>query len=122
MSSGNLQHVSSPFPASEREAIRSFYGDLLGLTELPVPTTLSHMDLVWFSAGSGLELHFFPGAPDRNADRHFCLDVTDLAGTRQRLIEHGGEPYDDIPIPGRPRFFCRDPVGNLVEFTTIERA
>jgi catechol 2,3-dioxygenase-like lactoylglutathione lyase family enzyme len=122
MSTGNLQHVSSPFPAGEREAIRSFYGDLLGLTELPVPATLSHMDLVWFSAGAGLELHFFPGTPDPTADRHFCLDVADLAGTRQHLLDHGGAPYDDIPIPGRPRFFCRDPAGNLVEFTKIERA
>jgi catechol 2,3-dioxygenase-like lactoylglutathione lyase family enzyme len=122
MSSVSLQHVSSPFPAGERQAIRTFYGDLLGLTEVPVPATLSHMDLVWFSAGHGLELHFFPGPPDPTAARHFCLDVADLAETRQRLVEHGGEPYDDIPIPGRPRFFCRDPAGNLVEFTTIERA
>jgi catechol 2,3-dioxygenase-like lactoylglutathione lyase family enzyme len=122
MASSSLQHVSSPFPAGERQAIRTFYGDLLGLTEVPVPATLSQGDLVWFSAGPGLELHFFPGTPDPTADRHFCLDVADLAGTRKRLVEHGGEPYDDIPIPGRPRFFCRDPVGNLVEFTSIERA
>ena len=121
MSPGSLQHVSSPFPAGEREAIRTFYGDLLGLAEVPVPTTLSHMDLVWFSAGPGLELHFFPGATDPSADRHFCLDVADLAETRRRLVEQGREPYDDIAIPGRPRFFCRDPVGNLVEFTTIQR-
>ena len=32
----------------------------------------------------------------------------------------GLEPYDDTPIPNRPRFFCRDPAGNLVEFTHIE--
>ncbi|HEV2028334.1 MAG TPA: VOC family protein [Candidatus Dormibacteraeota bacterium] len=117
----SLQHVSSPFPDGERESIRSFYGTLLGLTEVPVPDTLSHMGLVWFSAGPGLELHFFPGRTDSSADRHFCLDVADLAETRKRLVADGREPYDDIPIPGRPRFFCRDPVGNLVEFTTIAR-
>jgi hypothetical protein len=121
MSSSSLQHVSSPFPDGERESIRSFYGTLLGLREVPVPATLSHMGLAWFSAGPGLELHFFPGATDPSAARHFCLDVADLAETRKLLVEQGREPYDDIPIPGRPRFFCRDPVGNLVEFTTIQR-
>jgi catechol 2,3-dioxygenase-like lactoylglutathione lyase family enzyme len=122
MSPSSLQHVSSPFPDGELDSIRSFYGTLLGLTEVPVPDTLSHMGLAWFSAGPGLELHFFPGATDPTADRHFCLDVAGLAETRKRLVADGREPYDDIPIPGRPRFFCRDPVGNLVEFTSIERA
>jgi hypothetical protein len=121
MAPGSLQHVSSPFPEGERESVRNFYGTLLGLTEVPVPVTLSHMDLVWFSVGLGLELHFFSGAIAPGSDRHFCLDVTDLTDTRNRLVAGGYEPYDDIPIPGRPRFFCRDPVGNLVEFTTIER-
>jgi hypothetical protein len=26
----------------------------------------------------------------------------------------------DTPIPGRPRFFVRDPFGNLLEITTLE--
>jgi hypothetical protein len=26
----------------------------------------------------------------------------------------------DIPIPGRPRYFVRDPFGNLIEITSIE--
>jgi hypothetical protein len=36
------------------------------------------------------------------------------------LAKSGHEPFDDIPIPTRPRFFCRDPVGNLIEFTRTE--
>jgi hypothetical protein len=52
--------------------------------------------------------------------RHLCLEVTDLAMVRRRLTDAGHEPRDTTPIPNRPRFLCRDPFGNLVEFTTIE--
>jgi len=115
-----LQHVSSPFADGGQAALRAFYGERLGLRELPTPSTLGHMELVWFAAGDGLELHFFRGKTDPAAARHFCLDVEDLEETRRRLVDAGHEPYDDTPIPNRPRFFCRDPAGNLVEFTSIE--
>ena len=100
--------------------MRRFYGEVLGLREKPTPSTLAGMSLVWFSAGEGLELHFFPGRPDVESARHFCFDIDDLEETRSRLQEAGLEPFDDTAIPNRPRFFCRDPVGNLVEFTRIE--
>ncbi len=38
---------------------------------------------------------------------------------RQRLADSGYEPWEPEPINNRPRFFCRDPFGNTVEFTTI---
>jgi hypothetical protein len=76
--------------------------------------------LVWFAAGTGLELHFFPGESAPSSQRHFCLDIEDLDETRQRLSAAGYKPYDATEIPHRPRFFCRDPVGNLVEFTRID--
>jgi catechol 2,3-dioxygenase-like lactoylglutathione lyase family enzyme len=116
----SLQHVSSPYPEGRSAEVRRFYGEVLGLREVPPPSTLADMSLVWFSAGPGLELHFFPGPNDPSSARHFCLDVEDLEETRQRLIDSGGAPYDDTPIPHRPRFFCRDPIGNLIEFTRIE--
>lgn len=81
---------------------------------------MSHLELVWFSAGDGLELHFFRGETDPVAARHLCLDIEDLDEMRRRLRDAGHEPYDDTPIPNRPRFFCRDPAGNLVEFISIE--
>jgi catechol 2,3-dioxygenase-like lactoylglutathione lyase family enzyme len=116
----SLQHVSSPYPEGATSSVRKFYGEVLGLRELPPPSTLADMNLLWFSAGGGLELHFFPGPPDLESRRHFCIDIEDLEETRRRLEAAGLEPFDDTPIPNRPRFFCRDPVGNLVEFTRIE--
>jgi catechol 2,3-dioxygenase-like lactoylglutathione lyase family enzyme len=116
----SLQHVSSPYPAAEDASVRRFYAEVLGLREQPTPSTLAGMGLLWFSAGEGLELHFFPGVPDVKSARHFCFDIDDLEETRIQLQEAGLQPFDDTPIPNRPRFFCRDPVGNLVEFTRIE--
>jgi hypothetical protein len=45
--------------------------------------------------------------------------VEDVEAMRGRLVEAGFKPWGPEPIPGRPRFFCRDPFGNIIEFTTI---
>jgi catechol 2,3-dioxygenase-like lactoylglutathione lyase family enzyme len=116
----SLQHVSSPYPDGEDSSVRRFYAEVLGLSEQPAPSTLAGMGLLWFTAGEGLEIHFFPGPQDVESRRHFCFDIDDLEDTRSRLEAAGLEPFDDTPIPNRPRFFCRDPVGNLIEFTRIE--
>ena len=67
-----------------------------------------------------MELHIFLEDPlDDPSIRHFCLVVEDLPAMRAKLLAAGYAPYDVETIPGRPRFFCRDPLGNIIEFTTI---
>jgi catechol 2,3-dioxygenase-like lactoylglutathione lyase family enzyme len=117
-----LQHVSTPYPEGADEQVRGFYGRLLGLEEKPVPDSLQGRGLVWFAAGDDeLELHFLPDSlpPDSRAQRHFCLEVGDLDACRRRLVQAGFAPSEETAIPNRPRFFCRDPFGNLLELTTI---
>jgi catechol 2,3-dioxygenase-like lactoylglutathione lyase family enzyme len=117
-----LQHVSTPYPRGRQGDVRAFYGDVLGLVEKPVPASLVDQGLVWFEAGPpDLELHFLPDPvpPDAAAQRHFCLEVEDLEGWRRKLETAGVETIDQTPIRNRPRFFCRDPFGNLIELTTI---
>jgi catechol 2,3-dioxygenase-like lactoylglutathione lyase family enzyme len=117
-----LQHVSTPYRRGAQDEVRAFYGGALGLKEKEVPHTLADQELVWYEAGDGeLELHFLPDPvqPDPRAQRHFCLEVEDVEGYRRRLEEAGYEISEQTPIPNRPRFFCRDPFGNLIEFTTI---
>jgi catechol 2,3-dioxygenase-like lactoylglutathione lyase family enzyme len=118
-----LQHVSTPYPRGRQDDVRAFYGDLLGLEEKPVPATLADLELVWFAAGPDeMELHFLPDPvpPDRRAQRHFCLEVESLEDVRRRLEDAGYEISYQEEIPNRPRFFSRDPFGNLVELTVIE--
>lgn len=117
-----LQHVSVPRPPGEESArlARRFYCDLLGLPEKPVPGTIAHLDLVWFKIGAETELHVFAEKGDATeSSRHFCLSVDDVEALRQTLIRAGYQPWFPEEIRGRPRFFCRDPFSNIVEFTQI---
>lgn len=114
-----VQHVSVPRPRGSHDAARRFYGELLGLEEVQVPPSIGHLDLIWYRMGDS-ELHLFPtdAAPAPHAG-HFCFQVDDLDALRARLIEGGAAIDEDIAIHNRPRFFCRDPFGNLIEFTAI---
>lgn len=117
-----IQHVSIPRPPGpeSRKQAQAFFDDLLGLPELPVPESVKHLDLIWFKVGN-LELHCFAEEPvDDRSGRHFCLVVDDVDAMWQQLESAGYEPWRPESIPGRPRFFCRDPFGNTIEFTTIE--
>lgn len=116
-----LQHVSLLVPPGTQEAVRAFYGQLLGLEEKQPPQSLAPFQLVWFVAGEEeMELHFVP-AVDRpkETDQHICLEVDDLERYRRRLEQASVPVIEAEPIPSRPRFFCRDPFGNLVELTTL---
>lgn len=114
-----IQHVSIPRPPGSADQTRHFYSTLLGLTEIAVPRSLQHLDLIWYQLGD-TELHLFAEAPrDDRSGRHFCIEVDDLEELRARLIAAGYAPSDTTPIPSRPRFMCRDPFGNRIEFTAI---
>ncbi len=117
-----LQHVSVPRPPGEASAqmAREFYGELIGLPEKSVPQSIAHLDLVWFSIGTEMELHVY-AEPEKDAlsGRHFCLQVENVEVLREAFIQRGYQPRTPEEIPGRPRFFCRDPFDNLVEFAQI---
>ncbi|MEP7288921.1 MAG: glyoxalase [Chloroflexota bacterium] len=117
-----LQHVSIPRPLGEESAqlARQFYSGLLGLMEKPVPASITHLDLVWFKIGDSTELHVFAeeNSPTTSG-RHFCLNVGNVQLIRDSLVKGGYQPWSPEEIPGRPRFFCRDPFSNIVEFTQI---
>lgn len=103
-------------------AARRFYGEIVGLAEVAPPATLADLQEVWFQLAGDTELHLFTEPPmgqDHSA-RHFCLALDDVETLRTRLEEAGVTVVGGPPIPGRPRYFCRDPFGNLVEITTIQ--
>lgn len=118
-----VQHVSLPIVPRGQAAARHFYGALLGLSEKPVPHTLPR-HLVWFDIGSQ-EIHLLveDNAADVNPQsrRHPCLEVDDVSALRASLAAAGWSTEDeDFPLPGRRRFFARDPFDNLIEFVTFE--
>jgi catechol 2,3-dioxygenase-like lactoylglutathione lyase family enzyme len=116
-----LQHVALPYPGTPESAAaaRHFYGDVLGLEELSVPPTLPGT-VLWWAAGE-LEVHLFSEpsgvAVNDQSRRHPCLQVDDATTFRALLDTSGVTTVDnDGEIPGRPRFFARDPFGNQIEF------
>jgi catechol 2,3-dioxygenase-like lactoylglutathione lyase family enzyme len=118
-----VQHVSLPIEPGGQDLARSFYVDLLGLPEKPVPPTLPQ-HLVWVDAGAQ-EIHLLVEADaiglNPRSRRHPCLEVDDVTALRASLDANGVETEDeDFPLPGRRRFFARDPFGNLIEFITFE--
>jgi catechol 2,3-dioxygenase-like lactoylglutathione lyase family enzyme len=119
-----VQHVSLPIDPGGQDLARSFYIDLLGLSEKAVPETLPR-ELVWVEA-AGTEIHLFVEdgsfALNVRSRRHPCLEVDDVDLLRAMLDANGVTTEDeDFPIAGRRRFFARDPFGNFIEFLTFER-
>ena len=117
-----LQHTSVPMPPGGDDQARAFYGDALGMPEIPKPTGLQHLTVVWFAANdAGDEVHVFQekNMGPNSAEQHLCLEVDDLEGFRNRLHERGFETRDPEAIGNRPRLFVRDPFGNLIELVQI---
>ncbi|HEY8644746.1 MAG TPA: VOC family protein [Gaiellaceae bacterium] len=111
-----IDHVQVAAPAGCEAEAKAFYGELLGLEELPKPEALASRGGCWFSAGAQ-ELHVGveePFTPARKAHPSFVVsDLDDLAA---RLTGAGIEvAYDDL-IPGTRRFQTADPFGNRLEF------
>jgi catechol 2,3-dioxygenase-like lactoylglutathione lyase family enzyme len=110
-----IDHVQVVGPAGCEPEARAFYGDLLGLEELPRPTTLPDRDGCWFRAGAQ-ELHVgvdMPFRPARKAHPGFLVD--DLAALIARLEARGIQAARDESITGVERAFISDPFGNRVE-------
>src|SRR4051812_36006914 len=116
-----LDHVQIMIPIGREDDARRFYGDLLGLTEVPKPEPLLRQGGCWF-AGPGVALHIGAQDPDDADDpfvaarrAHIALLVDDLDALRARL-EAGGVATTDDPRPiGVRRFYAHDPFGNRLE-------
>jgi catechol 2,3-dioxygenase-like lactoylglutathione lyase family enzyme len=115
-----LQHVTIAIPPERVDEARAFYGGLLGLDEKPVLPKLDPARFIWFAAGGDCELHLQlidEAPPDRP---HFCLVHDALEELLARIEAAGVEAIDPTELVGRPRFMCRDPFGNLIEFARID--
>jgi len=110
-----IDHVQVTAPPGSEPEARTFYGELLGLEELPRPTTLPDRHGCWFRVG-GQELHVGfeePFHPARKAHPSFTVD--DLAALVARLGAAGTGATPDASIPGVERVFISDPFGNRIE-------
>ena len=111
-----LDHVQLAMPAGEESAARRFYGEVLGLAEVPKPEALRARGGVWF-AGPGFGLHLGVEADFRPARKaHPAFQVRDVEKVAERLEVAGYSPLWDDALPGVRRFYAHDPFGNRLEF------
>ena len=102
-------------PEGSEDIARLFYGELLGLQEIPKPEPLRVRGGVWFDAG-GLDIHLSVEEQRLGADtqRHFGIECADVDGMKARLKTAGIETAAGRPAPWK-RFFVCDPFGNRIE-------
>ena len=122
-----LDHVQVAAPPGREDEARHFYGELVGLEELPKPPLLAPRGGVWFRVGAH-ELHvgvaeaFTPAAK-----AHPALLVASPAvlGEIARRLEATGVDItwaDPAEIPGTCRLHVHDPWGNRLELVARDEA
>jgi catechol 2,3-dioxygenase-like lactoylglutathione lyase family enzyme len=113
-----LDHVQIAAPPGCEQAARRFFGDLLGLSELPKPAPLSARGGCWFALGDrrlhiGVDPDF---APARKAHVALRVDPAELDDLAARLSASDFPITWDTALPTERRFYSADPWGNRIEF------
>jgi catechol 2,3-dioxygenase-like lactoylglutathione lyase family enzyme len=110
-----LHHVQLACPRGSEDVLRGFYGEVLGMTEVPKPPELAARGGAWFRSG-GLELHLGVEDDFRPARKaHPGMLVEDLPAYAERLAARGVSVEWDDAFPGHRRCYVHDPHGNRLE-------
>lgn len=115
-----LDHIQLAIPIGGERQAHEFYGEVLGLIEVPKPEPLASRGGCWFENADtiihlGIEREFTPA---RKA--HPAFRVQDLEACRRELIAAGIEVVPDGSLPGVRRLYTADPFGNRIEFIQDE--
>ncbi|WP_163101065.1 VOC family protein [Peribacillus alkalitolerans] len=116
-----IEHIQLAAPQGCEVAARKFFGDILGMEEIPKPESLQGRGGVWFKVGNqelhiGVEQNFSPAKK-----AHPAFTIVELKQLQARLEECGVAIKEDTPIAGRSRFFVSDPFGNRIEFLEFHK-
>src|SRR2546423_15129936 len=106
-----LDHVQVAITSGGEDAARRFYGQVLGMAELPKPAPLAARGGVWFACGSQ-QLHCGVEARVAPSRRHPALLTDDLDAVRDRLEAAGCTVQTAVELPGYRRSYPEDPFGN----------
>jgi catechol 2,3-dioxygenase-like lactoylglutathione lyase family enzyme len=129
MTTGIAGYAHVNLCVTDVEGAREFYEDKLGLEQLPRPDFGGGFGGYWFRLGpSQLHLSRVDTMPDwNNAAPHMALyiEADVFEATIDKLRGRGVEftmdirKREDFGVPVQTAF-CRDPFGNLIEFTDVK--
>ncbi|WP_028399374.1 VOC family protein [Ectobacillus panaciterrae] len=116
-----IDHVQLAAPKGCEEQAREFFGNKLGLPEIPKPANLQGRGGCWFVCGKqeihiGVQENFVPA---KKAHPAFCVE--NINEFRAHLEQAGVSIKEEPAIEGRTRFFVDDPFGNRIEFLEYEK-
>lgn len=112
----SIDHIQLAAPPASEEAAREFFGEVLGLEELPKPEELAKRGGVWFLMGDkqihiGIQKDFVPAKK-----AHPAFEIKNLGHLKSRIEDYDIETIDDEALEGADRFYVHDPFGNRLEF------
>jgi catechol 2,3-dioxygenase-like lactoylglutathione lyase family enzyme len=115
-----LDHIQVAAPRGCEEAARAFYGEALGMPEVPKPPDMARRGGCWFQCGAqqihvGVEDGFVAAKKAHPAVR--LADEASYAAVLRRLEARGALVKHDREMEpeGVRRFFVSDPWGNRLE-------
>ena len=112
----SLHHVNVTVPPELEAATKHFYGEVVGLKQVPKPLT-ARQSGAWYQIGEN-QLHLSVEDEERGplSSRHICFHVSDLAEAEEKFRDAGVEMIADARrTAGTQRFYVRDPGGNQLE-------
>ena len=112
----SIDHVQIAMPSGEEEKARSFYINILGLTEISKPPDLAKRGGAWFESGNvqvhlGVEKDFHPA---RKAHPAFVVDELDALINKAQIAGYETDTTQP-PLDGYKRAHVYDPFGNRIE-------
>jgi catechol 2,3-dioxygenase-like lactoylglutathione lyase family enzyme len=111
MRAAGVHHVS--INVSDVAAAKSFYIDVLGLTERADRPDFGFGG-AWLDVG-GQQVHLIEAPVPDNKGQHFALRVDDLDEVIAELRGRGITVSDAKPVGPNRQAFLNDPAGNTVE-------
>ncbi|NNM85026.1 MAG: bleomycin resistance protein [Phycisphaerales bacterium] len=114
-----IEHVN--IYTGDVERSRQFYGQILGLKEVPRPDWFDFPGAWFCVGGQHLHLTYANPLPPRTQE-HFCIQVADLASAQAHLEARGMLCRPDRDYSHTRRFVIFDPDGNYIEISEIKRA
>src|SRR5574341_2470663 len=100
MQFSQIQHCSLVIQDLERSA--ACYRDILGLTEIEIPTTFkpAGLNVRWFQLGAQ-QVHILLGTENQpDSQHHMALQVDDAQAARSWMKEHSVDIQETVLIPG----------------------